>query len=233
MIKRIVLGTLAAAVLTACGGTDSDKVDSQTSTAAACEESSPEATSSSQGTILESGFGQSNEYAWVTALVQNDSDHAGQTVTVNFNVKDASGKLAASGSQVSAFYWAGQKLPVGTQVDLGRGVKAASMEATVLVEDEGTFDDQVVEQDWGSFPGTIYKQYGNWGAKFQVENPTSEPLDGSAVAVICHNASGEVIGGSSTYPDLIPPSGETLVDVSDLYAAAEPHDCVGYLHPWM
>jgi hypothetical protein len=232
VIKRIVLGILVAGVLTACGGTDSDVVDSQTSSADPGEASSPEA-AQPQGTILESGFGQSGQYAWVTALLQNESDHAGQTVTVNFNVKDASGQLIASGSQVASFNWVGQKLPVATQVDLGKHAQAASLEATVLVEDEGTFDDQVVDNDWGTFPGQIYQQYGTWGAKFQVKNPTSEPLQGSAVEVICHDAAGKIIGGSSTYPELIPPSGETLVDVSDLYTDVKPNDCVGYLHPWM
>jgi hypothetical protein len=231
VIKRMVLGTLAAAVLTACGGTDPDVVDSQTSKAAPSEAASSEA-AKPQGTILESGFGQSDEYAWVTALVQNESDRAGQTVTVNFNVKDASGQLIASGSQVAAFNWVGQKLPVGTQVDLGKRAKAATVEATVLVKDDGTFDDEVVDNDWGTFPGKIYQQYGTWGAKFQVKNPTSEPLDGSAVEIICHDASGKVVGGASAYPELIPPSGETLVDASSIYAV-KPHDCVGYLHPWM
>lgn len=232
MIKRIVLGTFAAGVLAACGGTDPDVVDTQTSNVAPSESTSSEA-AAPQGTILESGFGQSGQYAWVIALVQNESDHAGQTVTVNFNVKDASGHLIASGAQVAAFNWVGQKLPVATQVDLGRHAKAASLEATVLVEDEGTFDDEVVDNDWGTFSGTLYQQYGSWGAKFEVKNPTSEPLTGSAVEVICHDASGKIIGGSSSYPELIPPSGETLVDVSDLYTDAKPNDCLGYLHPWM
>ena len=47
-------------------------------------------------------------------------------------------------------------MPVSTQVDLGRGTTADSVEATVLVEDDGTFDDQVVESDWGTFDGEIY-----------------------------------------------------------------------------
>lgn len=165
--------------------------------------------------------------------MQNESDRAGQTVTVNFNVKDASGQLIASGSQVAAFNWVGQKVPIATHVDLGKHVKAASLEATVLVEDDGTFDDEVVDQSWGTFPGKIYQQYGTWGAKFQVKNPTSEPLTGSAVEVICHDATGKIIGGSNAYPELIPPYGETLVDASSLYTDAKPHDCVGYLHPWM
>lgn len=232
MIKRIVLGTLATAVLTACGGPDPDVMDRQQSTVEPNDADSSE-TTTAQGTILESGLGQSDQYVWVMALVQNKSDHAGQTVTVNFNVKDSSGKLVGSGSQVAAFNWVGQTLPVATQIDLGERVKAAEVEATVLVEDDGTFDDQVVDKDWGTFPGKVYRQYGNWGAKFQIMNPTSEALTGAAVEVVCRNASGRIIGGSSTYPDLIPPSGETLVDASNLYSGARPHECTAYLHPWM
>ena len=46
-----------------------------------------------QGAILESGFGQGDdEYVGLVAIVKNKSDHAGQTVTVSFNIKDASGE---------------------------------------------------------------------------------------------------------------------------------------------
>jgi hypothetical protein len=41
------------------------------------------------------------------------------------------------------------------------------------------------------------------------------------------NASGKILGGSSTYPELIPPSGETLVGVDHLYTDVKPNDCVG------
>src|SRR6476659_4907341 len=100
MITRIVLGTLAVILLSACGGTDADVVDSKKSEAATSGASSS-GDGAQKARLLESGFGQADQYAWVMALVKNESDHAGQTVTVNFNVKDTDGHLLASGSQVA------------------------------------------------------------------------------------------------------------------------------------
>ena len=69
-------------------------------------------------TLIDSGFGVQHGYAWTIARVRNDDDHAGQTVTVNFNLRDKSGALIASGSQVSHFSWPGQLLPVATQIEV-------------------------------------------------------------------------------------------------------------------
>lgn len=185
-------------------------------------------------TLVDSGFGAQYGYAWTIARVQNNGDHAGQTVTVNFNLLDESGELLASGSQVSHFSWPGQVLPVATQVEVPKGKKPATVEATVLVEDEGTFDDQSSE-DWGTFPGKIYQpEYSDsYGARFEVTNPTDEPLEGSSLQVVCTNKSGEVIGGSGEYPELIPASGRVLIDVPSLYTTTKPARCTGYLAPWM
>jgi hypothetical protein len=185
-------------------------------------------------TLVDSGFGAQHGYAWTIARVQNDDDHAGQTVTVNFNLLDESGELLASGSQVSHFSWPGQVLPVATQVEVPKGKRPATVEATVLVEDEGTFDDQTSE-DWGTFRGTIYQpEYSDsYGARFEVANPTDEPLDGASFQVVCKSEAGEIIGGSGEYPELIPASGRVLVDASSLYTATKPAGCTGYLAPWM
>lgn len=185
-------------------------------------------------TLVDSGFGTQYGYAWTIARVQNDDDHAGQTVTVNFNLLDESGELLASGSQVSHFSWPGQVLPVATQVEVPKGKKPATVEATVLVKDDGTFDDQTSE-DWGSFPGKIYQpEYSDsYGARFEVTNPTDEPLQGSSFQVVCTNKAGEIIGGAGEYPDLIPASGRVLVDASSLYTVTKPAECTGYLAPWM
>ena len=185
-------------------------------------------------TLVDSGFGVQYGYAWTIARVQNEDDHAGQTVTVNFNLLDKAGELVASGSQVSHFSWPGQVLPVATQVDVPKGKKAVVVEATVLVEDEGTFDDQTSE-DWGTFSGRIYQpQYSDsFGARFEVTNPIDEPLKGASLQVVCTNRAGAIVGGASEYPELIPPSGRVLVDVSSLYTTTRPAECTGYLAPWM
>ncbi len=181
-------------------------------------------------TLVDSGFGVQYGYAWMIARVQNDDDHAGQTVTVNFNLQDEAGALIASGSQMSHFSWPGQVLPVATQIEVPKGMQAETVEATVLVEDEGTFDDQTSD-DWGTFSGTIYvPEYSeSYGARFEVENPTDQPLEGSSFQVVCTNKAGEIIGGAGEYPELIPASGNVLVDVSSLYTEKKPAECTGYL----
>lgn len=209
----------------------SDKLPDAAGTEAGSRAPSPEEES---WALVDSGFGAQYGYAWTIARVQNDDDHGGQTVTVNFNLLDESGELLASGSQVSHFSWPGQVLPVATQVEVPKGKKPATVEATVLVEDEGTFDDQTSE-DWGTFPGKIYQpEYSDsYGARFEVTNPTSEPLDGASFQVVCTNKAGEIVGGAGEYPELIPASGRVLVDVSSLYTTTKPAECTGYLAPWM
>jgi hypothetical protein len=184
-------------------------------------------------TLIDSGFGSQHGYAWVVARVRNDDDHAGQTVTVNFNLRDRAGELVASGSQVSHFSWPDQVLPVATQVELPQGGRPTSIEATVLVEDEGTFDDQISD-DYGTTPGKVYRpEYGDsFGARFEVENPTDEPLSSPSFQVVCTDRAGRIIGGSGEYPDLIPASGSVLVEVDSLYTDAKPDECTGYLAPW-
>lgn len=183
------------------------------------------------GEILETGFGQSDDYAWVTALVRNNTDEAGQTVTVSFNALNTAGDVVATGSQVQSFNWSGQEVPVGTQIEIPGGEKVASVDATLLVEDDGTFDD-LVSEDLGTFPGEIVKQYGDWSARFTVTNPTDELLDTIAFFTICHNEAGDIIGGNSDFPELIPASGEIVVEPLGLYLSEKPAECTGYLTPW-
>lgn len=110
--------------------------------------------------------------------------------------------------------------------------KPATVEATVLVEDEGTFDDQVSE-DWGTVDGEIYKpKYSDsYGARFELANPTDEAIEGASFQVVCTNTAGEITAGASDYPELIPPSGRVLVDASSLYTDTKPAECTGYLAP--
>jgi hypothetical protein len=151
-------------------------------------------------------------------------------VTVHFNLKDAKGKVVASGDQVSAFNWAGQAVPIGTQISAPQHVEIASVDATVDVEDDGI---GTASDDWGTFKGNLYKDYGQWAARFTVKNPTDTPLKGSALQIICVNATGDIIGGDAEFPELIPASGVTVVDSTNLYLSEKPASCTGYLTPWM
>lgn len=87
----------------------------------------------------------------------------------------------------------------------------------------------------GTFVGKIYKPENSdsYGARFEVVNPTDEPLEAASFQVVCTNKAGEIVAGASDYPELIPASGRVLVDASSLYSDTKPAECTGCLAPWM
>lgn len=180
-----------------------------------------------QGAIIESGFGQGDdEYVFVTALVENKSDHAGQTVTVSFNVKDEAGEVIATIEQIEGFGWPGQKLAVGTQGDLDPGVRAASVEATLLIEDDGTF---TPSDELGMADAEVKtNEYGGTEARYAVKNPTAKPLKDPRIGVICKDKAGKVNGGGSDYPSLVPPSGQIKMATS-VIVSGDTAGCTAYI----
>lgn len=213
--------------LTGCGS-DSDVIDQDSSTSPS-EAKATDKPTKDQGTILESGFGQDGEYVWVTALVKNKSDHGGQTVTVSFNLKDATGKVIATETQVESFTGPGQRVGVGTQVSLDPGAKAESMDATLLVEDETTFEESDLEFD--PVVAQVHKdEYGGVTARFPIKNPSSDPLQDLRIGIICKDKAGKIDGGGVEFPDLVPPSGEIVAD-SHILTSGVPASCTAYISP--
>jgi hypothetical protein len=180
-----------------------------------------------QGQIVDSGFGQNGSSAHAVVLVKNTADHGGQMVTVSVNFLDASGKILATESQIDSFNVEGQT--IATQVDafdLGRA-KVASIEPTLLVKDEGTFNE--TDYDLGTVKGTnIKRQYGAWTGDFIVENPTAEAIESPAVRVACRDSAGVINGGGYTFPDLVPPNGQVVADVG-LTLGSKPSSCTAYI----
>lgn len=220
--------SFALAVAGCDGGSDPDVVEEGERQSAAPDSSDASSDApTEQGQLLESGFGQSDGSAIAVILVKNTSDHGGQTVTVSVNFLDASGAILATESQVDSFNIAGQT--IATQVetfDVGRGT-VASIEPTLLVEDEGTFDE--TDYDLGTVEGTnLRKQYGSWTGDFLVKNPTADALESPAVRVACRDSDGVINGGGYTFPDLVPPNGEVLADV-DLTVGSDPASCTAYV----
>jgi hypothetical protein len=185
--------------------------------------------------LLRSGFGQSGRYAWVTSLVENQAqDNVGQFVTVGFTLLDSDGEILAKADQVERFSRADEKLAVGTQVDIpDRGkvakVKAATMEVGELpnVETEPfpkitTGKVKVVRSE--------YSEYGDRVGRVRVNNPTDESLKSPRVSLICLNAKDRVIGGGSAYPELVPPAGKVLAEVT-LIASGKIKRCEAYAGP--
>ena len=135
------------------------------------------------GSIVASGFGQRDKYVWVTAVVHNNTQKVGQTVTVNFNVLDASGTILKSGAQGESFSQPAVDHIVGTQLDLETGQKAASVEATLLVEDRGSFS----ATQFPAMPVTtpVFKadQYGATVVSFELSNTQSSPVSSPRILI--------------------------------------------------
>jgi hypothetical protein len=100
----------------------------------------------------------------------------------------------------------GKRSPVRYSLTWDSEAKVSAIEPTLLIEDEGTFEETDV--DFGTVEGTdIKEEYGSWSADFLITNPTDEPLESPAVRVACRNAAGTIIGGGFDFPDLVPPNG--------------------------
>ncbi|MFI5734966.1 hypothetical protein ACIA49_32940 [Kribbella sp. NPDC051587] len=227
--RRSITVAVAVAVslaLTACGS-GNQAVDT---TAPQSASTPTKETKANLGQIVESGFGQSGQYVWVTALVKNMSDHGGQTVTVNFNLLDKAGKILKSESQVESFDLANQLRAVGTQVDVGLKGKVASVQSTLLVKDEDAFKESKTDLGIFKSDSIAADQYDNtvWHAKLTIKNPTAEPLQSPRIGVICKGADGKVNGGGSEYPELVPPSGRVVVD-PHLITNGRPSTCTAYV----
>ena len=184
--------------------------------------------------LLKSGFGQSGRYAWATSLVENKAEgNVGQFVTVGFNLLDSHGKIVASADQVEKFSRADEKLAVGTQVDIPDRGKVVKVQATMDVSEQPnvaaepfpkitTGDVKVVRSE--------YSEYGDRVGRVRVNNPTNESLKSPRVSLICLNSKDRVIGGGAAYPELVPPAGTVLAEVT-LIASGKIKRCEAYAGP--
>jgi hypothetical protein len=180
--------------------------------------------------LLKTGFGQSQEYAWVTSLVENQAeDNVGQFVTVQFNLLDSDGEILASADQVEEVSRADQKLAVGTQVEIPDRKKVAKVEATMEVSDHDVDAEPFPEITTGGVK-VVKSEYGDTVGRVQVNNPTDKSLKSPRVGVICLDAKDRVIGGGSGYPELVPPSGKVLLEVG-LITSGKIERCDAYAGP--
>ncbi|WP_243061091.1 hypothetical protein [Nocardioides sp. SR21] len=216
-----------AAAFTGEGNGD---VDPNASASASATDTSEPTEEDDGGELVDYGFGQSGEYAAAMAIVENTSDHGGQTVTVSVNFLDEAGEILATETQLESFAYAGQILAMHVFTDLPKRSKVASVEPTLLVEDEGTFDESDIELDPVN-AASITQEYGSWEAAFPFDNPTGEPLQDLRVGVVCRDNAGDIIGGTSTYPDLVPPNGSIIIETNGLIVSGEPATCTAYPSP--
>jgi hypothetical protein len=229
--KALAVSVVAVALLASgCGG-QKDVVEQKTADAPVTTADAPVPSASSTstptkdaGSLVASGFGQKDQYVWVTALVHNNSEQVGQTVTVQFNAKDAAGKLVKSESQVESFSRVGQDLAVGTQTEVPKGSKVATVEATLLIEDSGIFSSEPFPEMKTTPVKFVPDQYGGVTANFELSNPTNKPVQSPRLGIICYDAAKKIIGGGSDFPELVPPAGKVAVEGSIL-TTGKPASC--------
>lgn len=183
------------------------------------------------GTIKQSGFGQDGVYVWAAAVVHNNSSYVGQTVTVNFNLLDASGKILESMTIEEPFYRPEADHSFSTMFVLKRGQRAAKLDAGIEVEMNGDFGaapfpetriSEVVVDDEHTVPV----------ANFELSNPTSQGIKSARVQVVCRDAKGRINGGAVDYPKLVPAGGAIRID-APLTVTDTPKDCTTYVGPNM
>jgi len=231
IIARLLPIAATAAVfsvaLVGCSESSSLPTDTESSETSPAEASNATAGS---GELVSSGFGQSDEYVWVTSLVKNTSEQTGQTVTVSFNVLDSEDNLLATTTQVEAFSTPAQELAVGTQVTVDKGLKAARVEATLDVQEDG-IGPKDAQPSMPPIQAKVAKnEYGTYTATYEVVNPTANVLTTVRIGVICVNGANTIIGGGSQFPTLIPASGKIRAD-TDVATSGKPGACTAY--PWI
>lgn len=216
----VAIGLLASG----CTG-EKDIVEHKTGTAASASDSPSTAVpTKASGSLVSSGFGQKDEYVWVTSLVHNDSDKVGQTVTVQFNAKDAAGILVKSASQVETFSRVSEDLAVGTQINVPKDVKIATVEATLLIEDRGTFSSEPFPEMKTTPVTVVTDPYGGLTANFELTNPTAQPVKSPRLGIICYDVANTIVGGGVDFPELVPPSGKVAVE-AHILASTTPTSC--------
>lgn len=179
------------------------------------------------GVIKDSGFGRRDNYAWVTAIVHNNTDTVGQYVTVHFDLADEQGNLIASEDQTGMFDRPNGDIAVGTQVEVPKNAKIASVTTNLAVGEEP-------DESIGPFPAitsskrSVGSTYGYPYARFILHNPTSQPISNAQVEVVCYSKQNKVIGGGDSYPDLMPAK-RSIVVKSDVITSGRPDHCAAYV----
>lgn len=184
-------------------------------------------------TLVKSGFGQSGQFVWVTSLVHNDSKAVGQTVTVHYDLLDASGARVKKADAMASFSRVGEDLAVGAQVAVRPGIEVASVNARMTVKYTGSLAGAYFPALTVSNMKVVKAASGSWTMQFDVANPTARPVQSPRIGVICFNGKGKIIGGASDYPARVPAKGKTAVRPAGAIVSGKPAKCEAYVGPPM
>lgn len=221
----------AAMILTTGCSTANQPVDAMTATAAPPEASSTASAdpASDRGvSLIAVGFGQDGQYLAPIAIVKNNTQEVGQFVTVNFNLLDSSGRILVSTDQVEQITWAGQELLLPGWADLdSTKTKVARIDATIAVSEPSSFTRPPPKYTAG--PVKVSKDdFGGYEGWFEVMNPTAGKLIDLRIGVACYNKTGDIIGGTAVYPELVPANGKIKATTTNLTVSGKPHTCKAF-----
>lgn len=172
--------------------------------------------------VLESGIAVDGEYAWVSAMITHEG-LTGEFATVLFNVYDDNDDLVASTEQVEQLATAGTTFPIGTQVEVPSGSSAVRVEATVSVSDYGDVNSDE------ALPVIAPIESSADNPQFLVQNSTGEDWADPRVQILCRDDAGQIAGGGSDFPTLIPAGGEFMLSDAYLITSDSASVCEAYV----
>ena len=70
-------------------------------------------------------------------------------------------------------------------------------------------------------------EYGASTAVFEFTNSSDEDLSSPRIGIVCYDAAGKIVGGSSEYPDLVA-AGKTVRIDSDVTVSGIPASCKAF-----
>lgn len=181
--------------------------------------------------IVDSGFGQGERTAQAIVIATNSSEAAvGEFVTVSVNFLDAEGGIIATEEQVEVFEWVGQELVLPVWLGSTATVDAtvASVEPSVAISDYGGENSSnaplpILEATEVTQGGSSYT------ASFEFTNETAADIENLRVGVVCYDATGQINGGGSDYPNLAPAGGTIAFDAS-VTVSGQPDSCKAHLN---
>lgn len=170
--------------------------------------------------VLESGIAVDGDYAYASAMVKHEG-LTGEFATVLFNVYDDEDNLVLSQEQVEELGTEGTTFPIGTHIEVPSGSTLARVEATVSVSEHGSSSEAraVVAPIESSADAP----------QFLIQNTTEENWEDPRVQILCRDDAGDIAGGGSEYPTMIPAGGEFMLTDLSLITSGDAATCEAYV----
>lgn len=181
--------------------------------------------------IVDSGFGQNGTFTQGVVIVTSTGERSvGEFVTVSVNFLGTEGEILSTEEQVESFNWVGQELvlPISFLTDRS-DVTVASMDPSVTLSDYGGGNSGRAPLPVLEATEITPSQSGEYIASFEFTNETGEDLEGLRVGTVCRDETGEINGGTSTYPSLAP-AGRTIRIDANVTVSGQPASCDAYLN---